>query len=89
MRLAIASGQLTGPVTVVLEGKSCAGVPSGLVDGVLVHHAPGSGDDMLVALISDAPDQVTLVTADRELRGRAESLGAGVVGPKWLIERLE
>jgi hypothetical protein len=44
---------------------------------------------MLVALISKATDQVNLVTADRELRERAEGLGAGVVGPKWLIERLE
>jgi hypothetical protein len=28
------------------------------------------------------------VTADRELRRRAEALGAKVVGPTWLLERL-
>jgi hypothetical protein len=33
--------------------------------------------------------EVTLVTADRELRRRAEALGADVVGPHWLFERLE
>jgi predicted DNA-binding protein (UPF0278 family) len=44
---------------------------------------------MLVDLTSDASDEVTLVTADRELRHRAEALGAKVVEPGWLIQRLE
>jgi predicted DNA-binding protein (UPF0278 family) len=30
-----------------------------------------------------------LVTADRGLRQRAEALGAAVVGPSWLLQRLE
>ena len=86
---ALRSGRLTEPVVVVLEGKARDGVEAGLVDGVTVLHAARSGDDMLIDLTSDASDQVTLVTADRELRRRAEALGAEVVGPSWLIQRLE
>ena len=44
---------------------------------------------MLIDVTANTPDEVTLVTADRELRQRAESLGADVVGPKWLIELLD
>ena len=31
---------------------------------------------------------VTVVTADRELRGRVTAAGAETVGPKWLLDRL-
>jgi hypothetical protein len=86
---ALKSGRLAEPVVVVLEGRARDGVPAGVVDGVSVLHAAGSGDDMLIHVISEASDQVILVTADRELRQRAEDLGAEVVGPKWLIQRLE
>jgi hypothetical protein len=44
---------------------------------------------MLVALVSSASDPVIVVTADRGLRERVEALGADVVGPTWLIGRLE
>ena len=58
--------------------------------GVTVLHAPGAGDDLLIDVAADASDQVvTLVTADRELRRRAEALGAEVIGPGWLLELLE
>ncbi len=73
----------------VLEGKARDGVEPGGSDGVTVVHAPGSGDDMLVQLTCEAPDQMTLVSADRELRRRAEALGAHVVGPGWLLDLLE
>ena len=72
-----------------LEGKAREGVPTGAADGVTVLHAPGSGDDMLVSTVSSEADEVTLVTADRELRRRAEALGASVVGPGWLLSLLE
>jgi hypothetical protein len=88
VRAALSSGRLSGPVVVVLEGKARDGVQAGVVDGVTVVHAAGSGDDTLIDVASEAPDPVTLVTADRELRQRAEALGTEVVGPKWLIERL-
>jgi hypothetical protein len=90
LRGAVAAGRLSGPVVVVLEGKARAGAPNGAAEGVRVVHAAGSGDDALVDVVRDAPDgePVVLVTADRELRWRAEALGAEVVGPTWLLERL-
>jgi len=89
VRAAVGSGRLPGPVVVVLEGKARGGVQAGGSGGVTVLHAVGSGDDMLTDLTSDSSDQVTLVTADRGLRQRAEALGAKVVGPGWLLELLE
>jgi hypothetical protein len=92
LRAAVDTGRLDGPVIVVLEGKARAGAPEGAADGVTVVHAAGSGDDALVDVVRDADgdrsDGVVLVTADRELRRRVEALGAAVVGPKWLWERL-
>ena len=90
LRAAVADGRLAGPVVVVLEGKARDGASSGAADGVTVLHAGGSGDDALVEAVEDAADDegVVLVTADRELRRRAEALGAEVVGPTWLLERL-
>ncbi|HSZ36244.1 MAG TPA: hypothetical protein VK773_04050 [Acidimicrobiales bacterium] len=89
LRAGVASGRLTSPVTVVLEGKSRGGAAEGVADGVTVLHAAHSGDDALVDVVESVSDHgVTLVTADRELRRRAEALGAQVVGPKWLLERL-
>jgi hypothetical protein len=89
VQTAVASGRIASPVFVVLEGKAREGVPTGVADGVTVLHAPGSGDDMLVSTVANEADEVTLVTADRELRRRAEALGASVVGPGWLLNLLE
>jgi hypothetical protein len=73
---------------VVLEGKARGGAEPGVADGVTVVHAPGSGDDTLLAVTADATGQVTLVSADRELCKRAEALGAHVARPSWLIDLL-
>jgi rRNA-processing protein FCF1 len=90
VRAAVDSKRITQPVTVVLEGKARDGVPGGFADGVMVLHAGGSGDETLLDGIANASDQVVvLVTADRELRMRAEALGADVVGPGWLLALLE
>ncbi len=90
VRAAVASGRLAGPVVVVLEGKARAGARGGVAEGVTVLHAGGSGDDALIDVVTNSTGQgVTLVTADRELRRRAEALGADVVGPGWLLELLE
>lgn len=89
VRAAVASGRIVQPVVVVLESKAREGVMAGAADGVTVLHATGSGDDMLVDVAGDSAEQgVTLVTADRELRRRAEAVGAQVVGPQWLFARL-
>jgi hypothetical protein len=96
LQRSVEANVLDPPVTVVLEGQARGGVASGEVDGVTVVHAAGSGDDALVAVVADAADAadaadggITLVTADRELRGRAEALGATVVGPGWLLSLLD
>jgi hypothetical protein len=86
---AVASGELDRPVVVVLEGRARAGAPSGAAGAITIVHATGGGDDALVEVVSQAPGPVTLVTADRELRRRAEALGAEVVGPAWLLDHLE
>jgi hypothetical protein len=92
-------------VLLVLEGKARAGVPEGRSGRVRTLHAAGSGDDEIVEVLhqfradstdaadsADPPsaaDEVTVVTADRPLRGRVEALGAAVVGPSWLLDRLD
>jgi hypothetical protein len=89
VRAARASGGLAGPVVVVLEGQARAGVEAAEVGGVEVVHAPGEGDDTLVALAGSGLVPVTLVTADRGLAERARRVGAEVVGPRWLLDRLD
>jgi uncharacterized protein YaiI (UPF0178 family) len=90
VRAAVASGRITPPVIVVLEGRARQGAQPGTVDDVTVLHAEGSGDDKIVEVVANARDQVvTVVTADRELARRAEALGADVIGPRWLLELLE
>ena len=74
---------------VVLEGQARRGAEEGLLDGVEVVHAPGNGDDTLVALITGGVPPIVLVSADRELRRRAAGGGAEVVGPTWLLDRLD
>ena len=82
------AGRLIGPVVVVLEGGARGGVEAEVADGVTVLHAPGSGDDTLLAVAGDAEERVTLVSADRELCRQAEDLGAEVARPRWLIDLL-
>jgi hypothetical protein len=86
---------LMGPVelVVVLEGAARAAADAGVVDGVRVVHAPGSGDDEIVAVVAEAAQAdpgrpIVVVTADRGLRERVEAYGATAVGPRWLEHRL-
>ena len=67
-------------VTVVFDGKPLDGVDDGSdVDGVAVYFArPGSdADDRIVELARDAPEpeQILVVTSDRQLIGRLQQLG--------------
>lgn len=80
----------------VLEGRACSGVPSGPpgpadqgAPGARVRtvHAPGSGDDEIVAQCRDLAAEgaaVTLATADRGLIARVRHLGVAIVGPRTI-----
>ena len=85
-RLVARLAVLPEPVAVVLEGRARGGVPAGHAGPVVVHHAPGSGDDLLAEL---AGPGVVLVTADRALAARARARGAEVLGPTALLDRLD
>jgi rRNA-processing protein FCF1 len=76
-------------VVVVLEGQATRGAEAGHADGVEVVHAPGLGDDTLVALAEASTEPVMLVSADRQLADRVRRRGGDVVGPTWLLDRLE
>ncbi len=87
VRATVAAGRLDSPVTVVLEGRSRAGVEEGEVGGVAVVHAPGEGDDTIAAIAREHRGAV-VVTADRALADRVRAAGTEVVGPSWLLEQL-
>ena len=89
VRSAVGDGRIDGPVVVVLEGAARRGVDAGTASGVSVMHAAGSGDDTLLDVAADASGQVTLVSADRALCQEAESLGASVERPGWLLHLLD
>jgi uncharacterized protein YaiI (UPF0178 family) len=88
VRTAVTEGRVEPPVTVVLEGQAKAGADEGVLDGVEVVHAPGEGDDTIAALAA-AHQGAVVVTADRGLAERVRATGADVVGPTWLLDRLE
>ncbi|MFE5285516.1 hypothetical protein ACFRAQ_11185 [Nocardia sp. NPDC056611] len=91
-------------IIVVLEGAAKAAADragDGHADagesgsaGLRVVLAGGSGDDTIVEVVaaevggSDPMPAITVVTADRGLRARVESLGATTVGPGWLRNHL-
>jgi predicted RNA-binding protein with PIN domain len=78
-------------VVLILEGAARRGMPSGRKGRVQTTHAAASGDDTIVEAARArvaAGQEVTVVTADRELRQRLEAVGANSVGPSWLLDRL-
>ena len=89
VRAATAASRLPEPVVMVIEGAARRGVEEGVADGVTVVHAPGHGDDTLASLAATADGPVVLVSADRGLRARVRGSGAEVVGPSWLLGRLD
>ena len=79
-------------VILVLEGRARAGVPEAVTGAVEVVHAGGEGDGRIVEEASRAAstgNTVAVVTADRRLAGQVEDLGAAVLGPNWLLDRIE
>jgi hypothetical protein len=89
LRAAVEADALSPPVVVVLEGAARAGAPEGSGSGVDVVHATGHGDDAIVDVATKATAPVTLVSADRLLAERCRAVAAEVVGPTWLLERLD
>ncbi|MDQ3979206.1 MAG: hypothetical protein M3314_06605 [Actinomycetota bacterium] len=89
VRATTAASGLSPPIVVVLEGVARQGVKEGVEAGVEVVHAPGHGDDTLLALAAAATEPVVLVSADRELGDRCRAVGSEVVGPNWLLSRLQ
>jgi hypothetical protein len=89
VRTATRQGRLDPPVVVVLEGDGRRGAGQGTLDGVQVVHAPAEGDDTIAGIVDRADVAVTVVTADRGLRARVGSAPTRVVGPRWLLDRLD
>lgn len=87
VRATVTVGALEPPVSVVLEGQFRRGAAEADIDGVVVVHAPGEGDDTIAA-VAAAHDEPTVVTADRGLADRVRAAGGTVVGPNWLLDRL-
>ncbi|WP_344813600.1 hypothetical protein, partial [Microlunatus aurantiacus] len=88
---------LADRIVLVLEGRARPGVPAGRGGPedprtvVEVVHATGAGDDRIVveatAAVADGA-AVTVVTADRDLARRVVEVGAAVLGPGRLLDRL-
>ena len=87
---AILPGETAPPEFVmVLEGAANAAGPriakAAPEDRVRVVHAPGHGDDTIVAVVGDLTGHRVVVTADRELRDRCAAAGAEIRSPGWLL----
>ncbi|MGW4636507.1 hypothetical protein [Nocardia sp. NPDC004415] len=80
----------TTDITVVLEGAAKPAADTPTPPRLKVLLAEGSGDDTIVAAVADATTypEITVVTADRELRTRVTTHGATTVGPSWLRNQL-
>jgi hypothetical protein len=77
-------------VVLVLEGQAKGGVAAGRDAHVRTVHAPGSGDDTIVAqarAAAERGDRVAVVTADRILQTRV-ARHASVLPPSWLLDQL-
>lgn len=78
-------------VVLVLEGAAKAGVPAGRDAHVRTVHAPRDGDATVLAEARRAAErgrEVTVVTADRALAANVGGVGARVVGPSWLLDKM-
>lgn len=87
VRAAVREERVEPPVVLVLEGQGRDGAAESDADGVRVVHAPGEGDDTIVA-IAEGNRGVVVVTADRGLIGRLRAIDADVRGPRWMLEQL-
>jgi predicted RNA-binding protein with PIN domain len=78
-------------IVLVLEGKAKGGVRPGRDGHVRTVHAPGVGDDAILAearRAAERGDRVLVATADRLLRAQVEGAGARAMSPSWLLDQL-
>ena len=95
-RQLLAGPRLAPRVVLVLEGRARSGVPETAAEptssvALAVVHAAGEGDDQIAAearRASATGQLVAVVTADRGLSARVQTVGAQVLRPSWLLERL-
>jgi predicted RNA-binding protein with PIN domain len=90
-RLAVADTSYD-EVVLVLEGQAKAGVPQGKDGHLRTVHARKDGDSTIVKEAASAVEQgqdVVVVTADRALGQRVETLGARTMSPGWLLAQIE
>lgn len=79
-------------IVLVLEGGAKGGARPGKDAHVRTVHAPKDGDTTILSEAKRAAGQdrnVTVVTADRALAANCGAVGAVVVGPTWLLDRLD
>ncbi|MFE3546052.1 hypothetical protein ACFXK0_24085 [Nocardia sp. NPDC059177] len=80
----------TTDITVILEGAAKPAADTPTPPRLRILLADGSGDDAIVEAVTAATDyaELTVVTADRELRTRVTAHNATTVGPTWLWNQL-
>jgi len=90
-RLAVADTSYD-EIVLVLEGQAKAGVPRGRDGHLRTVHAPKDGDASIVKESGSAKGQghdVVVITADRALAQRVESLGCRTMSPSWLLAHID
>jgi predicted RNA-binding protein with PIN domain len=79
-------------IVLVLEGQAKAGVPRGRDAHLRTVHASKDGDSAITKEARDAralDHDVVVITADRALAQRVESLGCRTMSPTWLWSVLD
>ena len=90
-RLAVADTSYD-EIVLVLEGKAKAGVPHGRDAHLRTVHATRDGDAAIVkeaAASRERGHEVVVITADRALVQRVESLGCRTMSPGWLLALID
>lgn len=78
-------------ITAVVDGRPPPDPPGagGPVRVLYAGRDRDAADDRIVELLGRSEHPATVVTADRELRRRASSRGASLIGPRSLLDDLD
>lgn len=90
-RLAVADTSYD-EIVLVLEGQAKVGVPRGRDGHLRTVHASKDGDASIIKEAAAAREQghdVVVITADRALAQRVESVGCRTMSPSWLLATIE